>query len=254
MPPARASARPSVGSFGRVSRRSLLKAAARLGAGAALAALGIGRGEPGVAQEESEEPYFRESGSKLTLGNQYYEVDFDKSNGAITRIFDKRGGGVVSEGNADGSLWALLYRDEPHWAGSGAVPPSGFHAKWDGHSVLSLIWNLRLWDIEAEVTVEVILTDERWFDLAFQVDYQRGREIDFVSFPDLIGFDSDEVDEAFYPAPPGVLISADFFRERRSFTLRYPQYHGFADLGWVKRAGGPSLAYTRSSETPTMCR
>ena len=96
----------------RLSRRSLLKTAARLCTGAGLALLGLGGSERSEAQEESEGPYFQESASKLTLGNQYYEVDFDKQNGAITRIFDKRGGGVVSEGNADGSLWAFA---EGYW-------------------------------------------------------------------------------------------------------------------------------------------
>ena len=74
----------------RLSRRNLLKAAGRLGVGAALSLFGLGSGRSQAQeQSEDEEPYFRESVTRLTLGNRFYEVDFDKRNGAITRIFDK---------------------------------------------------------------------------------------------------------------------------------------------------------------------
>ena len=93
----------------RLSRRSLLKATARLGAGAGLALLGLGKGA-GQTQDvmEDEGPYFHESASKADPGKPVLRGGFrSKRTARSLSIFDKRGGGVVSEGNAGGSLWSV---------------------------------------------------------------------------------------------------------------------------------------------------
>ena len=186
----------------RLSRRSLLKAAARLGAGAALAALGIGRGEPSEAQEEAEEPYFQESATKLTLGNRYYEVDFDKQNGAITRIFDKRGGGTVSEGNAGGSLWSLLWeeygtRHDWHWRHAAEYTSK---RSWDRDTNrLTFEYRLRDSEIEASLRITATISDAPWLTLEAHLEHSRGPRVDFLSFPHDLTFRVASIKQALEP-------------------------------------------------------
>ena len=237
----------------RLSRRSLLKAAARLGAGAALAALGIGRGEPSEAQEESEEPYFRESATNLTLGNRYYEVDFDKSNGAITRIFDKRGGGVVSEGNADGSLWGLArgawatswnYNWPETFLQSRGVSASGFEWQWiadDG--TLTLDYELRAGGTQTHVLVTVELPDAPYIDLSARIENRRGPVLDWIDFPSQLMFDPDDVKRAVIPYAGGVQLDGSVFRERRGYTEAYPKWTAMADLFWIETDHGAIAIY-----------
>ena len=242
----------------RLSRRSLLKAAARLGVGAGLAALGIG-GERGRAQEESEEPYFRESATTLTLGNRFYEVDFDKRNGAITRIFDRRGGGVVSEGNADGSLWAIdQLIDFENWGtqertdlASNDVPPSRFDYQWRKNDrTLELNYEVREQGYHAQVTVSVAVGDNRWFDLAARLDYLDGPRIDWFSFPHHLSFDADRISRALWPSMPGLMLKDSFFRERRWTEARYPGVNAFMDFIWFDVEGNTLALYAVHGTSP----
>ena len=228
----------------RLSRRSLLKTAARLGAGAGLALLGLGGAERSEAQEESEGPYFRESATKLTLGNQYYEVDFDKRNGAITRIFDKRGSGVVSEGNAYRSLWALFTDGSPVWIGSREVSQSTFQWKWDASSsVLHLSYAASNTAIDIEATIDVRATEQPWIDLQAYLDHRRGPRIDWLSFPNELTFPAERISEAFFPYLPGVMLSERFFRNRRSHLETYPGKGAFADITWLDLDTGRLSCY-----------
>ena len=238
----------------RLSRRSLLKAAARLGAGAGLALLGLGGAERSEAQEESEGPYFQESATKLTLGNQYYEVDFDKQNGAITRIFDKRGGGVVSEGNAHGSLWAM----GRHWDGwsqnpnsegyvlvafSHEVPRHRFRYEWLSElRALRMHYEFDNRQFQTDVTVEARVSDRPWFDLVAAVDHVSGPDIDWFSFPHSLTFDYNRAQRAFAPALPGVMFDRTFFEEPHGYQAQYPSGSAFVDLTWLD-FGGPTMAW-----------
>ena len=228
----------------RLSRRSLLKAAARLGVGAGLALLGIGNGESSRAQEESEEPYFRESATTLTLGNQYYEVDFDSRNGAITRIFDRRGGGVVSEGNADESLWGLLHTESQHWIGSGYFDHPRFRAEWDGDATLAMSWNVQSQDVEAVVTVDVTVGEEPYIDLTARIDHRRGHSPDQFSFLHNLLFTRDNIQHALLPYIGGVLLGRKFFSNGREFWNKYPSWAMMADFFWLETSHGALSAYT----------
>ncbi len=237
----------------RLSRRSLLQTAARLGVGAALAALGLGS-KRSSAQEESEGPYFRESASKLTLGNRFYEVDFDRRNGAITRIFDKRGGGVVSEGNAGGSLWAIgRHRDgwsqDPNSEGyalvafSHEVPRRRFRYEWLlDLRTLRMHYELDNGRFQTDVTVEARATNSPWFDLTAAVDHMSGPDIDWFSFPHSLTFDYHRAQRAFAPALPGVMFNRMFFEEPRGYHAQYPSGSAFIDLTWLD-FGGPTMAW-----------
>ena len=239
----------------RLSRRSLLKTAARLGAGAALAALGIGRGESGTAQEKSEGPYFQESASKLTLGNQYYEVDFDKQNGAITRILDKRGGRVVSEGNADG-LWAFtpdswriaslafnVALPHPTYS-SNAVSSSDFNWTWSAaRQELMLKYNVNNHKADTDVTVTITVSDDSWFDLSAFVEHRRGERIEMFGFPHQLAFRVSSIRQALITVLPGLLLQQSFFTRRNRRTAEYPGRDHCGDLTWIERTSGTIAIY-----------
>ena len=237
----------------RLSRRSLLKAAARLGVGAGLAALGIG-GERGRAQEESEGPFFRESATTLTLGNRFYEVDFDSRNGAITRIFDKRGGGVVSEGNADGSLWGLAtgawpvsWHDGWPWqyfqADRGAI--TRFSWVWDeSKQTLAFEYDVPFFDGHILVQVDIAIGDTPYLDLTARVNNESNEQIDWLTFPDRLAFRSDEVERAMFPSMGGVFLNKSFFRKGvSSVAYQYPSWFAMGDLIWMATHGGSIAIY-----------
>ena len=230
-----------------LSRRSLLKAAARLGVGAGLALLGIG-GERSRAQEESEELYFRESAATLTLGNQYYEVDLDKRNGAITRIFDKRGGGVVSEGNADGSLWAFWADgDGDSLRSAVSVPPSGFRWDWTPETgTLKLTYVIDQHPIKAQIQVSVVSADQYWFDMFATLRYESGPHLHWLSFPHDIGFRKDQIQEALMPWLPGILLQQPAFRTEHAYVDQYPGGNLAGDLTWIRGKSGTVAMYAVS--------
>ena len=195
----------------RLSRRSLLKATARLGAGAGLALLGLGKGA-GQTQDvmEDEGPYFHESASRLTLGNRYYEVDFDKENGAITRIFDKRGGGVVSEGNAGGSLWGLAQGGWVDQYGhnqpiddrlqSRRVSSSGFDWIWDPESrTLTFDYDMRDAGAAAVVRATVTAGVGPYLDLGISISNRGSERIDWIDVPYRLEFKVDDIQRTLLP-------------------------------------------------------
>ena len=225
-----------------------------MGVGAGLAALGIGRGAPSTAQEESEEPYFRESASTLTLGNRFYEVDFDKSNGAITRIFDKRGGGVVSEGNADGSLWGLSRGAWPYtwgttWPETYFRPTPQQRAEFDwsweaSDQTLSLTYDVPASGGTISVHVDITTGVDSYIDFAARVENDSDSQIDWFEFPDHLAFNSNDVEHAMLPFAGGVLLQRSFFRKAQSFVReRYPSWEAMGDLVSLHTTGGDITIY-----------
>ncbi len=232
----------------KLSRRRLLQTAARLGVGAALSALGLG-GKRSSAQEEQthDAPYFRESASKLTLGNRYYEVDFDRRNGAITRIYDKRGGGVVSEGNADRSLWAAYFSAEPQRIGSSRVQQANFRANWDGQAHLSMNWDFHGEIVRLSVRVDIETSDSPWFDLTARVQHEQGPRLDGLSFPNHLRFTVANIKQALITKLPGTLLQRSFFElDNHHYTDTYPGGTQCGDLTWVDCDAGSLATYAIS--------
>ncbi len=67
--------------------------------------------------------YFNDSYHDImVLGNaNYYEIGFDKSNGAIVYIKDKSTGENVTSGSFSGALWLAVFHDPliPYWSNNG---------------------------------------------------------------------------------------------------------------------------------------
>ena len=226
----------------RLSRRSLLKAAARLGAGAALAALGIGKGAS-QAQDllDEEGPYFRESATTLTLGNRYYEVDFDRRNGAITRIFDKRGGGVVSEGNAHRTLWSLWQgeRGETYVASSFDDRYVDFTWRWEPtKSVLTFTYHVTRGESRVAVQITVDINDTPSFDLTATIQNQAGARLDWIQFPDSLAFPVEHIRQGLHPHLPGILFQRPFFESGPIWSHPYPGNVCCGDLTWIEQTRG----------------
>ena len=229
-----------------LSRRSLLKAAARLGVGAGLSLLGLNSAHHrSQAQEESEEPFFSESETTLTLGNRFYEVDFDKRNGAITRIFDKRGGGVVSEGNADGSLWAIA--DDQRW--QPLTPPrlrasSLSEFDWDEtERILRFTFDVNHLPHRLMVRIDVQVSEQPWLDLTARIEHRDGPRIDWFGFPDDLGIDVRHLNQAAVPTLPGTLFQRSFFEANQSHIAVYPSNTHCADLTWLELDSGTAAMY-----------
>ena len=199
-----------------------------------------------------EGPYFQESATKLTLGNQYYEVDFDKRNGAITRIFDKRGGGVVSEGNADGSFWSLLrntHSGQGSHSGeiylwSNQVPRTGFRHQWSSRDhKLMFRYDVSYAGTHVRVAVDIHVSSEPFFELLATVEHLSGPRIDWFGFPHRLAFRVQNINEALYTKLPGTLFQREWFEREAEHVQAYPGGTYCGDLAWIDSQHGTLAVY-----------
>ena len=73
---------------------------------------------PSLANSTSSSIYFDASNPDLLkLGNTYYELGLNKSNGGIAYILDKTSGGQTTLGSHNGCLWGAVDSKEEFWIG-----------------------------------------------------------------------------------------------------------------------------------------
>lgn len=198
--------------------------------------------------------YFDESNANIMLlGNDYYEVGLDKSNGAITYIVDKATGGRVTEGSRNGCLWGAVFDDAtPSYVGG-----CGYNAAWANR--FSYVWegssqSLRLLyepDVAAgqQLTAQVTITASlgAWFDMALALENGWGSELDFALFPSDLIVREAGIQQVVLPALPGVVLEPTFFDENRSYVGSYPAPL-FADYMALSSTLGQMSIYTLYEE------
>jgi len=205
--------------------------------------------------------YFDDSDADLmVLGNQFYEVGFLKSNGAIAYLIDQTTGRSVTEGSRKGCLWRVLFEHSPAktpnrceaWADEGR-----FYYVWSAETqALTLYYELDegIKGIKEPVQaqVEVRASEASWFEMQLELELQlqslTGEVIEGVDFPADLLFDEVEIQQVILPMLPGVALNSSFFEENRRYVSTYPAPF-FADYLAVSSNLGEFALYSLHQDT-----
>jgi hypothetical protein len=193
--------------------------------------------------------YFDDSGpDSILVGNSFYEIEFDKSNGAIASITDKATGRHVSEGSRYGCLWGAF------GSAAGYVGGCSFHAK--GADRFSYAWSATTNTLSLTYTsasprthgvaalITLTASEHSVFDLRLQLQSHWGSTLEYVSFPSDLVFREPTIQAAYLPVLPGIVLTPTFFDQNRSYIATYPG-DLFADFAALSSSGG-NLAISSS--------
>jgi hypothetical protein len=200
---------------------------------------------------KSDTAYFQDTDSEsLILANSFWEASFSRTNGSLKYIKDKNSGGIVCYGSKDDSLWAVDFFDVQDVIKSAEYRrgyQKSFTYKWEaGIGTLTFSYDgipTGAEEIDADVTVKA--SAENWFEMQLHLYNRYGKTIKFAYFPNDLAFSIPEIEEALYPALPGVIFKKTFFQQKRSYTGRYPGWPGvFADFVALKTINGVLSIYS----------
>ncbi len=175
--------------------------------------------------------YFNDSDPVLMkLGNNsFYEIGFRKTNGSIKYITDKTTGMDVSLGSCDENLWRI-YSDLSYFGGANydTTGANQFSYVWNAPTnTLTLSYTpdpLAFQRITASVTVKASVN--AFFDLQLSLINNYNDTLEIICFPSNLVFMENEIQKAYLPIIPGVVLDASFFTQSRSFLMAYPGWPG----------------------------
>ena len=207
---------------------------------------------PSLANSTSSSIYFDASNPDLLkLGNTYYELVLNKSNGGIAYILDKTSGGQTTLGSHNGCLWGAVDSKEEFWIGGCSYykdnPGRHFSYAWSAiNQTLTLTYTMDAsYAQRMNATVTILPSEERWLDLRLLLDNQYDTTFIYLQMPCDLVFKEAEVEQALLPMLPGVILKTSYFTEQRSFTSNYPGYPGtFADYLHITTTGGKLALYS----------
>jgi hypothetical protein len=195
--------------------------------------------------------YFQDTGGEsLILSNSFWEASFSRTNGSLKYIKDKNSGAIVCYGSKEDSLWAVDFFESPDVFKSSEYIKSysrSFTYKWEpGTGTLAFSFSgarAGIAEIDADVTIKT--SAENWFEMQLHLHNRYGKTFRLAYFPNDLAFSIPEIEEALYPALPGVIFKKSFFQQRRSYTGRYPGWPGvFADFVSMKTINGVLSIYS----------
>jgi hypothetical protein len=194
----------------------------------------------------------------MKLRNRYYEVAFDKTNGAIRYVTDLTTGQPVSAGNLNGKLWSIALLFSPETIDAAQYSPDGpaeFQYSWSG-SKKQLVFHY-LPDPEAakkiSVTVTITATTEKFFDLQIAVENNTSYATREIRFPGDLVFAKEGISGALLPVMPGIVLKPGFFNDIQRYETTYPGYPGvFADFMALSSKNGQIALYTPAAEGPVV--
>ena len=203
--------------------------------------------------------YFDDSDAYLmVLGNGFYEVGFDKSNGAMAYVIDQTTGRSVTDGSRKGCLWRVLFEGTrtktPNrcgaWADEGL-----FYYVWSAEmQALTLYYELDEGIREpVQAQVEVRASEASWFEMQLELELksqsqsQTDEVIEGVDFPADLLFDEVEIEQVILPMLPGVALNSRFFEENREYVSTYPAPL-FADYLAVSSNSGDFALYSQHED------
>jgi len=199
----------------------------------------------------SDSAYFQDTGGEsLILANSFWEASFSRTNGSLKYIKDKISGGIVCYGSKDDSLWAVDFFDVQDVIKSAEYRrgyQKGFTYKWEaGIGTLTFSYNgVPAGTAEIDADVSIKTSAERWLEMQLHLHNRYGKTVRFAYFPNDLAFSILEIEEALYPALPGVTFKKSFFQQKRSYTGRYPGWPGvFADFVSMKTINGVLSIYS----------
>jgi hypothetical protein len=188
---------------------------------------------------------YSDAGNLITIDAARYKVSFRKSNGSIESIIDKTTGSPVCYGNNGENLWATWSPAAQQWIGSSSCSVT---YSWDGAaSKLSLRFTGTM---TADVTVA--FSDESWMELRLRAQNTSGARIEYYSFPCELRLKIGEIQDAFYPRLPGVVLSKNFFTDHKTYDHGYPGF-AFADFLAARTSNGVMALYTTEKNTNREC-
>ncbi len=203
--------------------------------------------------------YFDDSDPNLiVLGNtNYYEIGFQKANGAIVYINDKRGAGNVTAGSRYGCLWGVVFlQPEPTFFGGcnfSATGTNRFTYNWSAATrTLTFTYTPDPGATQrVTATVSIKPTENAWLDMRLTAENRWGQVMDWALFPCDTVFAENEIRGALLPILPGVMLTPQFFTENRTYTAGYPGYPGlFADFLWLSMTSGQVAIYSLQGGGP----
>ncbi len=203
--------------------------------------------------------YFNDSDPVIMkLGNNsFYEIGFRKTNGSIEYITDKTTGMDISLGSRDGNLWSIKksYSDISYFGGANydAIAANQFSYAWDaltGTLIFSYTPDsFAVQSITASVIVNASVN--AFFDLQLSLSNNYNDTLEIISFPSNLVFMENEMQKAYLPIIPGIVLDASFFTQSRSFIMAYPGWPGvFADFIYQQLQGGSFAMYALFNSAP----
>lgn len=165
----------------------------------------------------------------LHIRSRHYEIVLSKDNGPILGIWDVETGQRLTMGSRNGCLWGASFPGrEPDYAGGCSFKRDGprrFSYHWDEERATLMLEYL--WDVQAtdrlDATVEIMASDESYFDLGIRLRNNWGAPVEQVLIPSDLVFDERQVTAAYAPfILPGVRLTKGFFSEDRSYVATYP--------------------------------
>ena len=200
--------------------------------------------------------YFNDSDPvTMKLGNNsFYEIGFRKTNGSIEYITDKTTGINISLGSRDENLWRI-YSDLSYFGG----------ANYDttGANQFSYVWNAPtntltlsytpdpFADQRITASVNVNASVNAFFDLQLSLINNYNDTLEIICFPSNLVFMENEIQKAYLPIIPGIVLDESFFTQSRSFLMAYPGWPGvFADFIYQQLQGGSFAMYALYNSAP----
>lgn len=212
-----------------------------------------------VALVRADGIYFKDADSStIVLGNNIFEIGLRKSNGSIAYITDKATGKQVSRGSRNECLWnAIPTAGRPAIVGGcsyDSTKANRFTYAWAAdQNTLTMNYTPDPGSTQnATAQVQLIASNEAWFDLRLRLQNNLGTPIDDIAFPADLVFPESEMKAALLPSMPGVVLEPGFFVQKRSFLGKYPQGWGgfFADYVWLSTSNGQIAIYPVSEPGP----
>lgn len=198
----------------------------------------------------------------LRVGNDYYEIGFRKTNGAIAYIIDKATGHPVSEGSRNECLWGTIFQNtaQPDDYVGGCQYRSDNPARH-----FSYVWNAGAQRLtlnyiatppqypEVNVWVDVTPSTAHWFDMRLFLQNKSGNVVNRVLFPSDMVYLKDDIQSGLIPTMPGIVLKSTFFstflpqKSDHQYVVKYPSWPGiFADYLALSSTNGKLALYSIS--------
>lgn len=180
---------------------------------------------------------YRVEDGQIKLTGSAYEVTLSTAHGAIISVLDKTTGKIISDGNADDSLWVAKLDNNKSIAANSYA--GNFSYNWNEvSSTLTLDYK---GDLDVLVT---IITDDTAFKLQAELTNHTAANISGFDFPNKLKIAKTRISDALMPMMPGTLLSPKFFTDGRTYINVYPGVM-FADYLALQSTHGKIALYAQ---------
>ncbi len=203
--------------------------------------------QPALAQGSRVE--FTAGVDTLTLSNaDFYQVTFNKYNGAILEILDKTSGQVIVNGSAYDCLWSVELPTASHPVIGGCDYYTGqgknFKYRWDETtSTLTFLYEP---SVSSErkmfATVTIQAADGPFLNMQITVKNNWNYPAELVRFPFPLALTESTIQQGLIPLTPGITLNPGFFNQHRTILREHPGL--FTDLVAVESQVGNIALHT----------